>query len=650
MFMKRQARRLFALAIIVMLYGFARLPEASVAERIEIAARFAFDRRPLPVLSASARVVREVNPNLARISAWVSSVGAAVALNDLDGDGLPNDVCYVDTRTNMVIVAPVPGTPARYPAFALDAAPLRYDATMAPMGCLPGDLNEDGLMDVLVYYWGRTPIAFLRRDADAGPGGAEALSRASYVAREVIPGDERWFSNAATLADLDGDGHVDLVIGNYYADGSRILDAHAAGSEELQHSMSRAYNGGGPRFLLWKGATTGPEPHVRFENAAVGLDAESAHGWTLAVAAADLDGDLLPEIYVANDFGPDRLLHNRSTPGNLRFALLHGRKTFRTPNSKVLGRDSFKGMGVDFGDVNGDGLLDIYVSNIAAEYALEESHFMFVSTGETARMREGTAPYVDRSESLGLSRSGWAWDAKLADFDNDGVLEALQATGFIRGTHNRWPELHELALGNDELVKRARSWPRFQPGDDLSGWQVSPFFVRGRDGRYVDVAREIGFESHVSRGIAIADVDGDGRLDFAVANQWQDSHFYRNRSPKAGAFLGLHVRLPVGAGAMDGPSARSGHPTSTLRTRPAIGAAARVYLPDERRLVAQVDGGNGHSGKRSFDLHFGLGGLPPTVPVRVDLQWRAASGRVIRTTLRLPAGWHTIVLSEGIAR
>src|SRR5262249_36759765 len=146
---------------------------------------------------------------------------------------------------------------------------------------------------------------------------------------------------------------------------------------------------------------------------------------------------LRPEIYVANDFGPDLLLHNRSTRGDVRFAPLHGEKTFTTPRSKVLGRDSFKGMGVDFGDVNGDGYLDIYVSNIAAEYALQESHFLFVSTGETAQMRAGVAPYIDRSESLGLARSDWAWDAKLADFDNDGVLEALQATGFVRGTVSR---------------------------------------------------------------------------------------------------------------------------------------------------------------------------------------------------------------------
>jgi hypothetical protein len=113
------------------------------------------------------------------------------------------------------------------------------------------------------------------------------------------------------------------------------------------------------------------------------------------MAARDLDGDLikanekelgkfrqLPEIYIANDFGPDRLLLNRSTPGNPRFILVEGKRGLATPRSKVLGRDSFKGMGVDFGDVVEDGHPAIAVSNISSPYALLESHFLFVNTGD----------------------------------------------------------------------------------------------------------------------------------------------------------------------------------------------------------------------------------------------------------------------------
>jgi hypothetical protein len=630
---QRHGRRALALVVLFFLYGMARLPSISSGERHELASRFRFTRAALPELDLPRHSVRRVHPSLERIAAWISSVGASVALNDLDGDGLPNDVAYVDTRIDRVVVAPVPGTPPRYAPFALDPTPLPYDSERtAPMGCLPGDVNEDGWMDIVVYFWGRTPIAFLR-DPAGGP-----LDPSAYTSAEVVDTGERWYTNAATFADVDGDGHDDLVIGNYFQDDSGILDPDGEGRVRMQHSMSRAHNAGRNRILLWDGGKSGPA----FFREAGGLDDTVAHGWALAVGAADLDGDLLPEIYFAHDFGPDRLLHNLSTPGHPRFAVLHGRKTLTTPNSKVLGKDSFKGMGCDFGDLNGDGLLDIYVSNIAAEYMLEESHFAFVSTGRLDEMKEGIAPYQDRSEELGLSRSGWGWESRLADFDNDGVLEAVQATGFVKGRLNRWPELHELAIGNDEMVTNTHIWPRFRPGDDLSGHQHNPFFVRASNGRYVDLAKELGIDSdQVTRGIATADVDGDGDLDFAVGNQWETSYFYRNDAPAPGAFLGLHLLLPLEHGST---VVRDGHPGGgNLRGRPAIGASARVTRSDGRVLVGQVDGGNGHSGKRSPDLHFGLGD-DRAAGVKVELRWRDPSGAVRAEQLELEPGWHTVLL------
>jgi hypothetical protein len=385
---------------------------------------------------------------------------------------------------------------------------------------------------------------------------------------------------------------------------------------------------------------------VRFEDVAGAFDDLGGFGWTLAVGAFDLDGDLLPEVYFANDFGPDRLLHNRSRPGAFAFAMLEGRRTLTTPGSKVLGRDSFKGMGVDFGDLDGDGLVDIFVSNIAAEFALEESHFAFLGTGDLDGMRRGVAPFHDESERLGLSRSSWGWDVKLADFDNDGAVEVIQANGFLRGEVDRWAELQELAMGNDVFLDDPRNWPRFRPGDDLCGRRPNLFAVR-QDGRYWDIATDLGLvEPGVSRGVAVADVDGDGALDFAVANQWAPSSFYRNRRPSPGPFLGLHLLLPAGRDDDAPTRSRPGHPGPDMAGRPAVGAAARVELPGGRVASGQVDGGNGHSGKRSFDLHFGLGRASSSDPLDVELSWRDASGRVRRTKLRLAPGWHTVLLGR----
>jgi enediyne biosynthesis protein E4 len=644
--LKPNLPRLVAILIIILLYGFAQLPEISETEREQLTVRFSFSQLPMPeVPGPKKRIVREVNPNLENISGWISSVGAAVALNDIDGDGLSNDLCYVEVRTNQVIVAPAPGTGSRYQAFTLSPAPLPYDNTMAPMGCLPSDLNEDGKMDLLVYYWGRPPIAFLRTDSSIEP---------EYHPMELVQprsdGLERWFTNVANTADLDGDGHADLIIANYFQDGAHILNPKATRPDEMQHSMSRAYNAGGTYFFLWEGGTGGEKPTVHFRQikGTEVLTQQSNFAWTLALGAADLDGDLRPELYFANDFGPDRLLHNHSTPGHLNFVLLEGERQFTTPSSKVLGKDSFKGMGVDFADINGDGFLDMFVSNIAAEYALEESHFLFISTGEIEGMKAGIAPYVDLSEPLGVSRSDWSWDNKVADFDNDGMPEIIQTTGFLKGEINRWPELQQIAIGNDELLKYPQYWPRLKPADathpsdDLSGHKANPFYVRAANGRYVNIASDLGLDQlQVSRGIAIADVDADGDLDFALANQWEDSHFYRNDCPNGcGQFLGLHVRKPIKRPEDEKIVVYQGHPSNP--SYPAIGAAAKVILPDGRTLVAQVDGGNGHSGKRSPDLHFGLAQLPSDSEIKVELHWRDRRGGVHKQVLSLLPGWHTI--------
>jgi enediyne biosynthesis protein E4 len=646
-FIYSHAKQALVIILIAAAYSSARLPVLSGAERARLASHFAFTRIALPeVYGYSRKSIRKVNPLLNRFSAWISAVGASVALSDLDGDGLPNDVCYVDTGIDRVVVATVPGTPARYGAFVLYPPPSYDSSAVAPMGCLPGDFNEDGLTDILVYYWGRTPTLHLRM-AQAAADERAGLSASLYEICELAPGTERWYTNAATQADVDGDGHVDLILGNYFPDGSRILDANADDAAQMQHSMSRAFNGGRNRFLLWKGAASGAVPTAKFEEVNPALADDLVCGWTLAVGAADLDGDLLPEVYFANDFGPDRLLHNLSKPGELRFEPLMGERTLTTPNSKVIGRDSFKGMGVDFGDLNADGFLDFFVSNIADEYALEESHFLWISTGRLDRMGQGVAPYVDRGEELGLSRSGWGWDTRLGDFDNDGTLEALQATGFLKGNVNRWPELHELAMGNDQLLENPQSWPRFRPGDDLSGASHVPFFVRAGDGRYYDLARELGLgHNQVSRGIATGDVDGDGRLDYAIANQWDSSYFYSNQSPDPGAFLGLHLLLPFGKEKPQTEVFDARHPRARLVGRPAIGASATVYLPDGRRLVAQVESGNGHSGKRSPDLHFGLGPISADAEIKVDLRWRDAEGQVSQKTIVVSPGWQTVLLGR----
>jgi hypothetical protein len=81
-------------------------------------------------------------------------------------------------------------------------------------------------------------------------------------------------------------------------------------------------------------------------------------------------------------------------------------------------------------------------------------------------------------------------------------------------------------------------------------------------------------------------------------------------------------------------------------SRSAVGAVVRVSLPDGRRLVTEVDGGNGHSGKRSTDVHFGLGAVPLEAQLPVEINWRNANGEVKQQKIQLNPGWHTVILGQ----
>ena len=634
------ARTLAALLLVVGLFLALRFSlKVSEKEVRAAATRFAFSRSTLPELPGPPiRTQRLVHPSIKRVSAFVSTVGAAVALNDMDGDGVSNDACYIDTQTDQIIVTPVPGTGNRYAPFALVQEPFFDRGRMAPLGVLLSDVNEDGHVDVIVYYAGRTPLLFLWQPS------TNSIGASNYVVRDIFP-KEIWMTGSATTADFDGDGHLDLIFANYFKDGSDLYNPAGDDTISMPESFSHAANGGGERIYRWTSSTPGKNPNVTYEEVRDAFPDGVGGGWGLAVGACDLNGDLLPELYIAHDFGPDRLFLNRSTPGHIRFALLEGQRQFAAPKSYVLGRDSFKSMGVDFADLNDDGIPDIYVSNITEPKGLQESQMLFLSTGDVTGMQRGIAPYVNRSEALGLSDSGWAWDAKLDDFDNDGIPEALQATGFIRGSTNVWPELQELGTANDVVISHvSTSWPKIEPGADVAGHNQNPFFVRVGD-HYVDIAKAIGFgEDYVSRGIAIADVDLDGSLDLIVSNMWGPATYYHNEHPAGGAFLSLNLLLPVFREYTGETIVYQGKQRSEIPGRAAVGAAVTVTRSDGKVLTRQVDGGNGHSGKRSPELHFGLGDSQGVVNIKI--RWRDQWGQVHQEFLNLEPGRYTIVLAS----
>jgi len=629
---------------------FAVRSSVAVAGGDEAAAKYKFQEMPIALPpgynSQPMDTVRKVNPAYEKIRSWISSVGAGIAINDLVGNGKADGMCIVDTRTDQVVVTYTPNAVKedRFTPFVLDGSPLPMDDAMAPTGCAPGDFNGDGRMDLMVSYWGRTPIAFMAKES------ATTLSPDAYVAREVVPSKSidgayhgpRWNTDALYVGDMDGSGHPSVVVGNYFRD-SDVLDPNGLDNVGMNDSLSNSKNAGGDHVMRWTDATTGDEPGVSFVEEKGAIPYKASTGWTLAVAGADLTGDDLPELYIADDFGHDHLLYNRSTPGHIKFTEATGKRTPTTPKSFVLGKGSFKGMGVDFADVDHNGSFDMMVSNITVAWGLEESNFLWKNNARdeaamARKLADGEAPFKQEAQEHGVAWTGWGWDTKMADFLNNGELSILQATGFVKGKIDRWPWLQEMAMANDNLLSNPKMWPNVQPGDDIAGDDILGFYAKTESGKYANVSKQLGLDVETpTRALATGDTTGTGTLDFAVARQWGPPAFYANEAPAKGQYLGLRLYRPA-----TGSDKDAGKGIANIGA-PAYGATVKVTTAAGTQ-VSHLDGGGGHSGFRSFDVHFGLG--KHTGPATVELSWRDADGGRHRTTQKLTPGTHTFMLTD----
>ncbi|WP_165945569.1 CRTAC1 family protein [Micromonospora sp. KC606] len=631
---------LLAVPLVAVALGFMVAPASPNSASAE---PLALRVTPIAPAVDPAQSLRKLNPSVDHVATWISSVGAGAAIADLDGDALANDACLVDPRSDSVSLHKVAAT--GQPAVTLvsrdgivtgpGAPALPYEADkQAPTGCRLADMDGNGWTDALVYFWGRGPVAFLNR-------GGRTFEPHDVLGREGAGLD--WYTNTAVFSDLNGDGVLDIFIGNYFADGSELLDQGSSRTVAMNDSLSRAFNGGRNYVLLGRPGF----PGVSFELVADAFSDDHSLGWTLAAAAADVNGDSLPELYVANDFGPDRFFVNRSVDGRLALQNVDGGgKGISNPRSTMIGRDSFKGMGVSIADVDRDGDYDIYVSNITQEFGLFESQLLFLGEGQTD---DGVPTFRPGAETLGLARTAFSWDNKVGDLNNDGRAELLQATGFVRGAVNRWPEIQELALSNDALIADPDVWPDLT-GADISGEAPRVVMTQTEDG-YANIAEASGLDDGgLMRGIALADIDGDGDLDWVEANQWADSRLVVNGCDKCGAFVGLRILRAAngaprpGQGDQGAPRVIQGlRPPHELGGTAAIGASATVKTADGTALRSYVDGGNGHGGQSSTDVHFGLG-TDPAAPSTVTLTWRDTAGKVQTAEVEVGLGWHTVVL------
>jgi hypothetical protein len=502
--------------------------------------------------------------------------GAAVAVGDFDGDGW-EDVFLTDSdngKTHHLLrnVTAETGRLAFREVTAEAGVGGGNDAESIVADALWFDHDNNGRRDLLVARFG-TPLLYRNLGPDAsGNGGAGNTVRFEEVAAKV--GLTAFANTIAAIAfDVDGDGYLDLVFGNYFQPKNLFaLDT----PHVLPEDLDNAHNGGGLTLWMNVPAEGGGRAFVDATREA-GLAGHT--GWSLDIGHADLDNDGDQDLYVAGDYGTDRLFWN------------NGDGTFTDGTEDAIGFDTRKGMNVDMGDYDRDGWLDIFVTNITDEY-MRECNFLWHN--------EGDGTFTDLSRETGTCDSDWGWAGKFADLDNDGWEDIFTVNGLrSAGEENYIPVLLEMILTPDVDFSSIHSYPDI--GDRTwSGFQKQRLFRNLGDGTFADVAAAAGVDNDLDgRGIGVADFDRDGRLDLLQTNADQPSLLYRNVSTGVGNWVAFEL-------------------VGTRSNRDAIGARVTLTAGGATQ-IREVNGGNGYSGQSSLRLHFGLGGAERVE--RVVVRW-----------------------------
>jgi hypothetical protein len=512
---------------------------------------------------------RQFDNEYATIMAGYTALGASAAVADFDGDGF-DDLFVTDSaadgrnhlyRNN--------GDLTFADVTAKAGIGTGNDAANASADSLWFDYDDDGRPDLFVVRFG---TSLLYRNL--GGGAFRDVTKAAGLDRYV---------NAITAVafDHDRDGDLDLFVGGYFQPTNLFKPDTPRFFPE---SFETANNGGG--VLLWRNNGDGTFADA---TAAAGL---RLGGWTLDLGHADADNDGWDDLYVACDFGTDRFFVNNRNG------------TFADRTEKAIGIDTKKGMNADWADFDGDGLLDVFVTNITDDY-MREGNFLWKNNGDLS--------FTDVSRETGTHDTGWGWGGRFFDYDHDGWLDLYVTNGWVSaGPENYVTDIFEMIVKPGVDLADARSWPPMGK-KTLSGYQKKKLFHNERGQIFVDHAARHGVDStRDGRGVAVADFDNDGRLDMFVANANAAPFLYRNVAPR-----GPHWAQFV----LEGRASN----------RAGVGAQVRVTAGGRTQL-RMVDGGNSFAAQSTARVHVGLGAAA-TIDA-VEVRWPSGQKQTFE---KLPA-------------
>lgn len=501
------------------------------------------------------------------VSYLPETTGSGVALVDYDNDGLL-DIYVVRSGT----FRPAVGETARAPGrtgrtgtlyrnlgglqFALAGRQAAGEAEGWGQGVCAGDFDADGFTDLFVTRWGRDSLL---RNMD-GSGFGEVTSE------QAFPGGETRWSTGCSFLDFDRDGDLDLFVAHYV---DFDLQTTPAPGDAPQCAWLGAPIPCGPRGLA-------AESMSLYANDGAGRfrDVTSESGvatrkryYGLGVLASDFDGDGWTDVFVACDSTPNLLFRN-SRDGTFEESGLTSGAGYSEDGQEQAG------MGAAAADYDGDGQLDIFVTNFAADT-------------NTLYRNLGPSQFKDVTVGAGLATVtrfvGWGTD--FLDVDRDGWPDLFLANGHIA------PSVDGAASGAGFAQPRLLFWNRgdgiFHP---LSG-EAGPGLTEPRP----------------SRGSAVGDLDNDGDLEIVVANLDQSLSLLQNRVEPAGNWISVRALTRAGGDAV----------------------GARVTLVTQSRtLVSEVRSGGSYLSQGDFRQHFGVG---EETSARVEVRWPTGTARSART-------------------
>jgi enediyne biosynthesis protein E4 len=492
---------LFFIALLATPFVIKRISAGREADRSKIDAKTALARHGfyLEEVSHAAGInfvhqAPKLDSKLDPIMPEVASMGASVSIVDFDRDGWPD--IYVTNSAigskNALYRNMHDGT-FKDVASELGIADVNQPGTGVSTGAVWGDFDNDGYEDLFLIKWGR-PELFHN---DQGHGFTRVTEQAGLPS---------WINaNTAIWLDYDGDGLLDLFVGGYYAEDIDLW--HLTTTRIMPESFEYAKNGG--RKYLFHNLGNGKFEEV---SAKVGIDSRR---WALAAAAADLRDTGHPDLFVANDYGVSELYFNNG-------------KRFREVGEQTgVGFAPKSGMNAAFGDILNQGRYSVYVSNISEDGILIQGNNLWVpkegTAGDAVKYQNLARDFgVELGGwSFGAQFGDLNNDGTLDLYLTNGYIS-------LDRNRSYWYDFSKVAGGNSTIIGDAKNWPAFD-GRSLSGYQTKRVWLNDGAGKFVDVAQAVGAaDTYDGRSVALADLWNRGALDVVVANQNGPLLIYKN--------------------------------------------------------------------------------------------------------------------------